>query len=289
MFVDSFKCRKIKPLFLLIACICLFVSVSCIHAADIDGGINNQDTGDFNALNDEEVEIYAVEDIFPDDIGDVLNETPNKKTSHMSRGSADRFIIHNHHPINHNHLANKTHFDNKDKKSDYGFYNSRHSDMSEYEICSYFEKSGYHPKTFDNSHFEKSEFRPRTLDDSHKLCKKSIWDVHKHRGGHHKLIVPNIEEAIKSDIPDQLWADSTNSFKKAIVQDSDLTKKSEPCCCRDCKCGHDCNHDVKIISNGKVIVGNDSVDDVNYSNNAAYNYITSTANEEIIRLFQKLC
>ena len=269
MFIDSFKCSKIKPLFLLIACICLFVSLSCIHAADIDDGIKNQTTGDVNALDDGAVEINIEKNISSGNTGEMLGETPNQKTSDMSGISYYCLIMNNRHPINHNHLTEKTHFGNKDKKSDYGFSDLR----QDYKICSNFEKIKHHPKT---------------LDDSHKLCKKGIAGAHTHRMGFQKLIALNIENVIKNDIFGQLRKDTPNSFKKVMHRDSHLTKKSEPCCCRDCKCTHHCHHDVEVISNGKVILSGDCGDDMTYSYNTAYKHINSTANEGIVFRFRDL-
>lgn len=251
MFIDSIKFNsKIKVLFLLIACICLFFSVSCIHAADVDNGVNNQSAVDINTLDDGNVAISDVSEV-----------------------SADSFVVNASHPKFHNHLSDKSHFGNKDKKSLCGScVNSsdlRHPHKSIKILC---------------SNFEKSKLNLETSIDSNMIC-CSVGSIHTLGAGSQKLIALNVEKAINSDIIGQ---NTTSSFKNAVLLDSQLTSKCEPCCCGECQCGNDCNHYEKVLGNASVIAANGCGDDVTYSYTAGYNHIKSTANEEILLRFRNL-
>ena len=78
--------RKLKPILILIVCMGIFVTGSCIYAADIDDAISNNNTLSVNALDDEEAEELMMADIDSDmdDPSDVISSTalPDSDATH---------------------------------------------------------------------------------------------------------------------------------------------------------------------------------------------------------------
>ena len=254
---------KIKPLILLIVCICFFVSASCIYATDVDDDVACIQCTIEDGIDDN---LESLPNIMED-------ENPNQDTSDGTGSSAA--------DSNGNHSSqakNKTHFSHGDKRlnrnvtlnanshSKDPFANKHSVDKHPIDDATRNAKSQHAREISDHRQYASYESQL-----SQETCHQDAA-----RSGSEKTI-------IKTDAVSQIYANNTDAFRKAAGHDSGLTQTSELCRCGDCQCGHRCSHhcDEEIHASripADALISND----LTYSYNYFYTQI-NTASEGLIR------
>ena len=254
---------KIKLLFLLIVCICFFVSASCIFAADNDDGLANDSNIVEESIDDQSVIISDA----------VINETADSDMS--DNHSAANVHDSKNHGFN---STNKTVSLHHDKKSvDHVIKKAKLSNdrqtFSKNSDLSGSEDARHHHK---NLHGERLTSKRPDRNDA---------------GSHHRQHVctqqtaePDVAKTeIKTDVISRLCANTTDSFTAAASHNHKMTEESEICWCGDSRCGHNSNHHSHDeVYNNSVSADSLINNDMTYSFSCFYSQI-NTASEGLIR------
>ena len=266
---------KIKPLLMLVVCMCIFVSASCIYAADIDDATaNNQGAIDINALNGEEAGGMVMSDVDSEtDISQVMSdETPNLDTYDMPTDSADLSNIRvpdSSNLTNHSsQSANKTHFSQYGEKSDLEIHemDNETDDLSGVfgMLCCFMSASETQNHNDDENQMHDSDEIPH---DDFPLLGNAI-----HRKGiaaiKENILFKLSQKPVRGDAKHigiakdrvhKLSGNIANSFEKPIISDSKLTNDSEFSC--------ELNHRIHKLNisagSSKALVG-DNADNLTY-------------------------
>ena len=242
----TYNSRMIKPLLILIVCMGILASMSCICAADIDNAVgNDQNSIDINALDEQE----SVE---PAQTGIDTNIDVAADVSNESDMSADSYMTHHHknpenvsdakiikHMCCHRHTGNGTHIEKvsggdslKCSKEIY------QSNAGEREIL---------PGSINVNYCTPNGDCDNTVD------------------------IENAWIAIDNHIP----LNFTGSINNAMTHEHEMTEGGT-CCCDDCKCGH--NMHAHVHEHSEIIPDGAVNDDFTYS----YNNFTQINNHRLV-------
>ena len=219
-----------KPFFLLIVCICFFVSVSCICAAD----------GDDAMLASQSTMDDGIDDNCNLPIAD-LDNSQDSCSSDMQVSADDSIVFKNHtSPV-----KNESHFANGDKRPT--------RNMSDKAMPQ--PKNPHNPKKVmgfrglaDDSIGAMSRPQPRHPHDDRPLYNHESHAGNAEREHTPHSVSPDAERPdvkrteINTDIARHIYANTTKSFDMAQTHDTKVTMKSEVCMCHDGKCDSKLNH-----------------------------------------------
>lgn len=247
---------KFKPLLIFIACICLFVSASCIYASeDVDGTVfNNQSSADINGGNDDEDVLSDIE-IDVDNSANSGNQNPHHETDYKKHANG-KF---GHDAKHHKKPANGIY-------GDKAKHNKKHITGPNGKKAKYYHKFAHEKHPADSQPAGFSGNIPDDINQKESSTNSTcIKDQAKYKISE-KAYADNSKRIQISDniFKNQLSFNYTNSFKSAVIPDSKLCK-GEFYCCKESKCNHNLNTD--IHDNHKVIIEGDFNDNLAYSYN----------------------
>lgn len=256
-----------KPLLMLIACMCIFISASCIYAADIEdayGNINHSTTY-IDALDDDKSAEQTVTDLDSDAdnsanaIDTISNDIAHHKNLKKDVNGQKAKLHHKHNhknPVNHTTgIKAMPHLKDANITDAHMWHHHRHH----HEIPNIDDELvGFNGDTGEKNIDLQKEDIVQNEDLANDIeAKENI----PHENSK-KAITNNINKILIScNVFDNHLSQNSIKISSPVSVDPKMVK-NEFCCCQHCQCNHKLHAD--IHSNDRIVIGNDN-DDLEYS------------------------